>query len=94
MECFSQAIEDACGCVIYYMPRFNPHAKVCSRANSKCYNSVRIALERGESLKYKCACLPACDELSFTGTMSSATLTNPHYQVQSSLGNFSNDTIR
>lgn len=94
MECFSQAIEDACGCNIYYMPRFNRNAKVCSRADSNCYNSVRISLERGENKRYSCECFPACDELNFSGTISSTPLMTTHFHVQSPVANFSNEALK
>lgn len=93
MECFSQAIEDECGCNIYYMPRFNRNARVCTRADSNCYNSVRISLERGENAKFQCICLPACDELSFSGTISSAPLITKKFRGKSPLANFTAETI-
>lgn len=94
MECFSQAIEDACGCNIYYMPRFNRNARVCTRADSNCYNSVRISLERGENAKFRCACLPACDELSYSGAISSTPLITTHSRGKSPLANFSTEAIK
>lgn len=93
MECFSQAIEDACGCVIYYMPRFTQNSKVCNRSKSRCYNAVRISLERGESANYSCPCLPGCDELSFSGTVSYAPLITNHFRARSPLANFSSKAI-
>lgn len=93
MECFSQAIESECGCVIYYMPRFHDQSRVCNRIDSNCYNPLRILLERGEHSKYKCNCLPACNELDFTGESSAAKLKND-FIVKSNLLNFSEQTIK
>lgn len=84
----------ACGCVIYYMPRMNADAKICSQANVKCYNSIRILIERGDDIETKCNCLPGCIELSFTGEISSAPLTTLHFQKENHLANFSAETIR
>lgn len=92
MECQSRAIEKECGCVIYYMPRFDQNSKVCNRGNNVCYNPLRISLERGENKKYNCRCLPACDEISYSGTLSTAPLV-PFPDPASSLANYTNTTI-
>lgn len=76
------------------MPRTNQNTKICSRTNSKCYNSVRLSLERGENKKYECNCLPGCDELSFSGEISSAPLTTTHFQMKNRLANFSEQTLK
>lgn len=84
------------------MPRINQNAKICNRANSKCYNSVRISLERGDNAKYKCDCLPGCDELSFSGEISQSPLTPTHsqtgvsseIQLTNQLRNYSTDVIK
>ncbi|XP_055319534.1 pickpocket protein 28-like [Sitodiplosis mosellana] len=83
-----------CGCVIYYMPRINLDAKICNRVNSKCYNAVRISMERGDNIKYKCNCLPGCDELSFLGEISGSPLTTTHFQTTNQLINFSAEVIK
>lgn len=93
MECYSHAIEDACGCVIYYMPRLSQNISVCSRASSSCYNSIRISLDRGENVNYSCPCLPACDELSYSGTITTAPLITTKFNANSDLTNYSNETI-
>ncbi|XP_031626188.1 pickpocket protein 28-like [Contarinia nasturtii] len=94
MECFSRFVEQVCGCVQYFMPMITQNTKVCNRAESKCYNSVRLSLERGDNAKYTCACLPGCDELSFTGEISSATLTKTNFQLENHLQNFTDEVIR
>lgn len=93
MECYSRAIEKVCGCVIYYMPRLNESSKVCHRGQNKCYNPLRISLERGENKQYDCQCFPACDEISFSGTISTAPLML-HPDPVSDLANYTMETIR
>lgn len=92
MECYSRAIENECGCVLYYMPRLNHNSKICNRGNYRCYNPLRISLERGDNAKYNCHCYPACDEISYSGTISSAPLI-PFPDAASQLAGLSNDTI-
>lgn len=83
-----------CGCVVYYMPRISQKTKICNRVNSKCYNSVRISLERGDNKEYQCHCLPGCDELCFSGEVSVAPLTITKFNVRNQLENFSDEEIR
>lgn len=94
MECFSQAIEEECGCVFYYMPRINQNSKICTRSSFNCYNPLRISLERGESSKYKCLCYPACDSLTYSGEVSATPLIEPIPNTESMLSNFSIESIR
>lgn len=89
MECFSHAMEQECGCVMYFMPRLNANTKICTRANFDCYNPLRISLERGENLKYSCSCLPPCNSLSYSGDVSATPFMPPHLNPRSSLSNFS-----
>lgn len=92
MECYSRVIEIECGCVIYYMPRLNQSSKVCNRGHNNCYNPLRISLERGENEKYDCRCFPACDEISYSGTLSTAPLV-PYPDPASDLRNYSKSTV-
>lgn len=92
MECYSRVIEKECGCVIFYMPRLNESSKVCNHGQNKCYNPLRISLERGENKQYDCHCLPACDEISYSGTLSTAPLMS-HPDPASDLANYSMETI-
>lgn len=93
MECFSRVIEEVCGCVIYYLPRFNQHTKICNRAESSCYNKVRIAMERGDDLDHKCDCNAGCDELNFFGEVSTTPLTTTFFHKEQMLQNFTNVTL-
>lgn len=94
MECQSRVIEDKCGCVIFYMPRLSPQTKICGRVDVSCYRDVKLSVEKGELTK-NCYCLPACSELSFTGTTSSAPIvSNLIYSNDAMLKNFTNDKLR
>lgn len=93
MECFSSVMESVCGCVIYYMPRLQQNTRTCSHADSKCYNPLRISIERSENSDYECSCLPACDELSYTGEVSTATLAKDHFAAKTVFSNFSTEAI-
>lgn len=94
MECLSRVVENECGCVIYYMPRFNPNAKICDRENSNCYNSVRMKLEYGETSQFNCNCLPGCDEISYTASVTTAPLRETHFKEKYQFQNFTIETIR
>lgn len=76
------------------MPIINKNTKVCNRAESSCYNSIRLSLERGDNARYTCNCLPGCDELSFSGEISSAALTKTNFDLGNQLLNFSDEIIR
>lgn len=89
MECFSEAMEQECGCVMYYMPRLNQNSKICTRANYECYNPLRISLERRENSKYDCSCYPSCNSISYSGELSTIPFVPPHLNTKSSLSNFS-----
>lgn len=92
MECYSRAVENECGCVLFYMPRLNQNSKVCDRGNSRCYNPLRISMERGDNAKYNCRCYPPCAEINFSGAISTAPLI-PFPESSSLLADFSNVTI-
>lgn len=96
MECFSKIIEEVCGCVIYYMPRINVNTKICNRAESKCYNPIRISIERGDNTQYRCKCMPGCDELNYFGEQSSAPLetTNFFQKDASKIKSYPIETIK
>lgn len=96
MTIFDQlkAIEEECGCVIFYMPRLHQHSRICTRASSDCYNPLRISLENGKHPKYKCLCYPPCDEIKYSGVVSTTPLIMPSPHAKSTLSNFTMEKIR
>lgn len=81
-----------CGCLIYYLPRINYNARICTRADSNCYNTIRMSLEQNENSSL-CQCTPGCDEISFVGEMSTTPLTITTNK-QTPLRNFSLEKIK
>lgn len=94
MECYSRAIEEECGCVLFYMPRLTRQTKICTRLLSSCYNPLRISLENGINSKYQCTCYPPCDEINYSGVVATTPLIKPNPKANSALSNLSIETIR
>lgn len=76
------------------MPRINQNTKICNRAESNCYNQIRIAMERGEDKAHQCNCKSGCDELSFSGEVSTTPLSITTYHNEQHLENFTNDDLK
>lgn len=50
-------------------------------------------MERGDDKKHQCNCKSGCDELSFTGEVSTSPLTTTIFQKEPQLINFSKDAL-
>ncbi|XP_037037296.1 pickpocket protein 28-like [Bradysia coprophila] len=74
LECQSNLILEACGCVLYYMPRTSNETSICNRDDYDCYSNTMRAIEFKRNETFTCHCLPACFELSFSGEISNAHL--------------------
>lgn len=72
LECTSRTIEKECGCVLYYMPRFNENTKICSQNDAHCYAKIKLAVESSYNDTFSCQCMPGCFALSYVGEISSS----------------------
>ncbi|CAK1590373.1 unnamed protein product [Parnassius mnemosyne] len=71
MECKAKSMLDRCKCVHYYMPK-NRTTRVCGKADAKCYSKIKPNTETDTPICDEC--LPACNEISYFGRLSTAPL--------------------
>lgn len=74
LECESSILQATCGCVMFFMPRWNDSASVCGHTDAKCSRSVRLAIENVHNRTFECDCLPGCFEISYRADVSTALL--------------------
>lgn len=70
LECESDLIYQACGCVLYYMPRMGNDTTICNRDDYDCYKTVKQAIDLTQNDSYSCSCMPGCFELSYGSEVS------------------------
>lgn len=74
MECESRYFLEACGCVLYYMPRVDENTVICNRDDWHCYDKIKLAIELSLNDTYQCNCLPGCFEINFMADLSAVRL--------------------
>ncbi|KAJ6634965.1 Pickpocket protein 28 [Pseudolycoriella hygida] len=85
LECQSYLIEQACGCVLYFMPKMGNETPICNRDDFDCYRDMISAIELTQNETYSCNCLPGCFELSYSNEVSVAKLGTDQFYTK---GNF------
>lgn len=85
MECESQLTEQACSCVMYFMPRTNDETNICGRNDAKCYEEIKMAIDLSDNDTYACGnCLPGCSEINYHVTISTAQIGSGGYDIRNS----------
>ncbi|EDW00314.1 pickpocket protein 28 [Drosophila grimshawi] len=81
LECEAKLLLRDCKCVLYYLPRIDPMARICGPNDNNCTNRVQTDIEssRGE---LSCEnCWPGCFELTYKYAMSSSPIIGgPNYK--------------
>ncbi|KAH8388064.1 hypothetical protein KR093_011523 [Drosophila rubida] len=81
LECEAKLLLRDCSCVLYYLPRIDPTARVCGPNDNNCTNRVQTEIESSKT-ELSCEnCWPGCFELTYRTTLSSSTIVaGPSYQ--------------
>lgn len=85
LECQSTLIQEACGCVLYYMPKISNETSICNRDDYECYKDMIRAIELTQNDTYSCKCLPGCFELSYNSEVSIARLGTDNFYTKNNL---------
>lgn len=80
MECESETVEEACGCVLYYMPK-RENSKICNRKKALCYDKVLYSIAQTSDQNHSCICLPACYEVNYEREISISRLGSGSFQT-------------
>ncbi|XP_062554192.1 pickpocket protein 28 isoform X3 [Armigeres subalbatus] len=86
MECEARLVAESCGCVLYYMPKLED-SKICSKADSGCYEEIRSSIALTSNTTFNCRCLPGCFEINYESDRSSADLNVGDFKVRDHLVN-------
>lgn len=62
LECFTNFTLDACGCVLFWMPR-NQTTSVCKFSDLQCIEDTRS--HKNKKFKPTCSCYPACNDIKY-----------------------------
>lgn len=82
LECQSNLIYQACGCVLYYMPRTSNETSICNRDDYDCYSTMMRAIELRKNETFSCHCMPACFEIAYTAEISNAHLGTENFYTK------------
>lgn len=81
LECEAKLLLRECSCVLYYLPRIDPAARVCGPNDNNCTNRVQTEIESSKTNLSCENCWPGCFELTYKSVMSSSTIVaGPSYQ--------------
>ncbi|XP_034102297.2 pickpocket protein 28 [Drosophila albomicans] len=81
LECEAKLLLRDCSCVLYYLPRIDPAARVCGPNDNNCTNRVQTEIESSNTELSCESCWPGCFELTYRTTMSTSMIvTGPSYQ--------------
>ncbi|XP_034482408.1 pickpocket protein 28 [Drosophila innubila] len=81
LECEAKLLLRDCSCVLYYLPRIDPAARVCGPNDNNCTNRVQTEIESSKT-ELSCEnCWPGCFELTYKTTLSTSMIVaGPSYQ--------------
>ncbi|KAL7744948.1 hypothetical protein ACLKA6_007220 [Drosophila palustris] len=81
LECEAKLLLRDCSCVLYYLPRIDPAARVCGPNDNNCTNRVQTEIESSKT-ELSCEnCWPGCFELTYRTTLSTSMIVSgPSYQ--------------
>lgn len=82
MECESRYLIEQCGCVLYYMPRFDESTNICNRDDWQCYETIKLAVESASNDSFQCNCLPGCFEMNYGAEVSTARLGTEGFEIR------------
>lgn len=83
MECESRLTEEACQCVMYFMPRSTEDTNICGRSDNKCYEKIKLAIDLSANDTFSCSdCLPGCFEINYLNSISTAEIGNGSYEIR------------
>ncbi|ALC49086.1 ppk28 [Drosophila busckii] len=86
LECEAKLLLRDCNCVLYYLPRIDPAARVCGPNDNNCTNRVQTEIESSKTNLSCENCWPGCFELTFKSTLTtSQIITGPSYQSSEEL---------
>lgn len=62
---------------MYYMPKIEKDANICSRSDQPCLNDLKEKLKLKQNESVECECYPSCFSLNYDGELSSAPILRP-----------------
>ncbi|EDW65549.1 uncharacterized protein Dvir_GJ19317 [Drosophila virilis] len=81
LECEAKLLLRDCSCVLYYLPRIDPAARVCGPNDNNCTNRIQTEIESSKTNLSCENCWPGCFELTYKSIMTSSTIVaGPSYQ--------------
>ncbi|XP_030378904.1 pickpocket protein 28 [Scaptodrosophila lebanonensis] len=72
LECEAKLLLRECNCVLYYLPRIDPMARVCGPNDNVCTVTVQTQIESSQGNLSCDSCWPGCFELTYRATISSS----------------------
>ncbi|KAH8397812.1 hypothetical protein KR222_002754 [Zaprionus bogoriensis] len=81
LECEAKLLLRNCSCILYYLPRIDPAARVCGPNDNNCTNRVQTDIESSKTGMSCETCWPGCFELTYKSTLSTSMIVSgPNYQ--------------
>lgn len=80
MECEADLVDEACGCVMHFMPRATEDTVICERSEYACYEKIKLKIDSSKE-DYLCECLPGCSEINYKISLSSAKIGNGSFAI-------------
>lgn len=81
LECEAKLLLRNCSCILYYLPRIDPTARVCGPNDNNCTNRVQTDIESSKTGMSCENCWPGCFELTYKSTLSTSMIVSgPGYQ--------------
>ncbi|KAH8336227.1 hypothetical protein KR074_012115 [Drosophila pseudoananassae] len=82
LECEAKLLLRECSCVLYYLPRIDPMARVCGPNDNICTDRVQTEIESSLTNLSCESCWPGCFELTYKATPSTASIvTDPRFMA-------------
>lgn len=86
LECEAKLLLRECSCVLYYLPRIDPLARVCGPNDNQCTDRVQTEIESSLTNLSCENCWPGCFELTYRATLSTASIvSDPRFQAGENL---------
>ncbi|KAH8238226.1 hypothetical protein KR032_001299 [Drosophila birchii] len=89
LECEAKLLLRECSCVLYYLPRIDPMARVCGPNDNACTDRVQTEIESSLTNLSCESCWPGCFELTYKATLSTASIVaDPRFQAGENLPDY------
>ncbi|KAH8366991.1 hypothetical protein KR084_002653 [Drosophila pseudotakahashii] len=89
LECEAKLLLRECSCVLYYLPRIDPLARVCGPNDNQCTDRVQTEIESSMTNLSCESCWPGCFELTYKATLSTASIvSDPRFQAGENLPDY------